>query len=64
MGRKSKASRHVLRDLDMPKGSTVGGVIRGEESILPYRDLQLLPGDKVVVFTLPKAMTKVARIFD
>ncbi|MBP5535807.1 MAG: Trk system potassium transporter TrkA [Bacteroidales bacterium] len=64
VGRKSKASRHVLRDLDMPKGSTVGGVIRGEESILPYRDLQLLPGDKVVVFTLPKAMTKVARIFD
>ncbi|MBR6844557.1 MAG: hypothetical protein IKM79_05605 [Bacteroidales bacterium] len=48
----------------MPVGATIGGVIRGRETMLPSRDLQLAQGDKVVVFTLPQAMSAVARLFD
>jgi Trk K+ transport system NAD-binding subunit len=32
--------------------------------MLPGRDTQLKAGDKVVVFTLPKTMAQVARLFD
>ena len=31
--------------------------------MLPSRELQLKQGDKVVVFSLPKAMGKMARVF-
>jgi hypothetical protein len=42
----------------------VGGIVRGRETLLPSRELQLKQDDKVVVFSLPKAMAKMARLFD
>ena len=64
VGKWSPATRRRLGDLDIPVGATVGGVIRGRETILPSRALQLQQGDKVVVFTLPKAMAAMAKLFD
>lgn len=64
VGKWAPATRKPLGQLDMPEGATVGGVIRGRETLLPNRELQLKQGDKVVVFTLPKAMATVARLFD
>ena len=64
VGKWAPATRKTIGDLNMPQGATIGGVVRGRETILPSRDLQLKHGDKVVVFTLPKAMTAVARLFD
>ena len=64
VGKWAPATRKTIGDLNMPQGATIGGVVRGRETILPSRDLQLKQGDKVVVFTLPKAMTAVARLFD
>lgn len=64
VGKWSPATRKPIGELDLPQGATVGGVIRGRETILPSRDLQLKQGDKVVVFTLPKAMAAMAKLFD
>lgn len=64
VGKHAPATRHTLGELKMPDGATVGGVIRGRETILPSRDLQLQQGDKVVIFTLPKAMAQMAKLFD
>lgn len=64
VGKHAPATRHPLGELKMPDGATVGGVIRGRETILPSRDLQLQQGDKVVIFTLPKAMAQMAKLFD
>lgn len=64
VGKWAPATRKPIGQLDMPEGATIGGVIRGRETILPNRELQLKQGDKVVVFTLPKAMSAVARLFD
>jgi replication-associated recombination protein RarA len=43
---------------------TVGGVIRGRETLLPSRELQLAEGDKVVIFTLPKSMSAMVKLFE
>jgi trk system potassium uptake protein TrkA len=64
VGKHAPATRHTLGELQIPDGGTVGGVIRGRETILPSRDLKLQQGDKVVVFTLPKAMAAMAKLFD
>ena len=64
VGKWAPATRKTIGELTMPQGATIGGVVRGRETILPSRDLQLKQGDKVVVFTLPKAMSAVARLFD
>lgn len=60
---RSTATRKVIRDLDIPYGAIIGGVIRGRETILPTRDTQLMEQDKVVVFTLPKVAERVSRLF-
>ncbi len=64
VGKWSPATRKPIGKLDIPEGATIGGVIRGRETILPNRELQLKQGDKVVLFTLPKAMAAMAKLFD
>ena len=64
VGKWSPATRKPIGGLDIPQGATIGGIIRGRETLLPSRDLQLQQDDKVVVFTLPKAMAAMARLFD
>jgi trk system potassium uptake protein TrkA len=64
VGKWSPATRKPLGDLAIPEGATVGGIVRGRETLLPYRELQLQQGDKVVVFALPKSMAEMAKLFD
>ena len=64
VGKWSPATRKPIGELAIPQGATIGGIIRGRETLLPNRELQLQEGDKVVVFTLPKAMAAMARLFD
>lgn len=64
VGKLAPATRHTIRELSLPQGATIGGIIRGSESILPTRDIQILPHDKVIIFALPKAMNQVAKLFE
>ncbi|MBO7575995.1 MAG: Trk system potassium transporter TrkA [Bacteroidales bacterium] len=64
VGKRAPATRHSIRELGLPKGATIGGIIRGNETIFPTRDTQILAKDKVVVFALPKVVEQVAKIFD
>lgn len=64
VGRRSAATRRPIGALGLPDGATIGGIIRGRETLLPTRDTQLEEKDKVVVFTLPRVMDQVARMFD
>lgn len=64
VGKWAPATRHVIRDLPLPQGATIGGIIRGNESILPTRDTQIKVKDRVVVFALPKVMNMVSKLFE
>lgn len=64
VGKHSSATRVPIGELHLPEGqATIGGIIRGRETLLPTRDTQLQEKDKVVVFALPNVMDKVARLF-
>lgn len=59
------ATRMSIGELHLPEGqATIGGIIRGRETLLPTRDTQLREKDKVVVFALPGAMDRVAKLFN
>ncbi len=60
---RSEASKVPIKELHIPEGAIIGGIIRGRETILPTRDTQLMEQDKVVVFTLPKVADRVSRLF-
>lgn len=52
-----------LKDLGMPRGAIVAGVVRREEGIIPDGDFKLELDDKVIVLALPKDLAKVENIF-
>ena len=64
VGKRAPATKAPLGELEVPEGATMGGVIRGRETLLPSRDLQLAEGDKVVIFTLPKSMSSMVKLFN
>jgi trk system potassium uptake protein TrkA len=59
----SKITKGLVKDLDFPEDANIGGIIRGEEALIVNGETQILPGDKVVVFTLPTAIKKVEKFF-
>ena len=56
-------TRKPIKNLKMPKGAIIGGIVRGEEGYIAVGDFQIKAGDKVVVFALPKAVQKVTALF-
>lgn len=59
----SKITKHELKDVHFPDDATIGGVIRGTETIIAKGDVQIMPGDNVVIFALPTAVKKVIKYF-
>ena len=59
----SLITRKPLKDTDFPKEAIIGGIIRGNESLIAVGDTLIEPYDRVVVFALPKAVKEVDRMF-
>jgi trk system potassium uptake protein TrkA len=51
----------LLRDIKFPKGAIIGAVVRGEEIIIPTGNTIILPGDRVIIFTLTSAIPSVEK---
>lgn len=60
---KSKIIDKPIRKLGFPDSAIIGGVVRGNEGLIPNGDFVIQPGDRVVVFTLLSCLSKVERYF-
>ncbi|MCF8236083.1 MAG: Trk system potassium transporter TrkA [Bacteroidales bacterium] len=59
----SAITKKPLLKQKIPQGAIVGGIVRGNESKIATGDLQIKENDHVVVFTLPKAIGKIEKLF-
>ncbi len=59
----NQITRRPLKELHFPKAALIGGVIRGEESMIPDGNFQLQMDDRVIVFAMPEAIGKMEKIF-
>ncbi len=59
----SKITKAQLKDIDFPMQALIGGVIRDKTGIIARGKTQILPNDKVIVFTLPEAISEVEKLF-
>ncbi len=59
----SAITKHQISEIEIPKGSMVGGYIRGDETYIATGDSKINAGDKVVVFCLPDIALKVEKLF-
>jgi trk system potassium uptake protein len=62
-----QSSRIVGRridEIDLPKGATIGAIVRGEQVLMGHRDLVIEAEDHVIVFVINKSMVhKVEKLF-
>ena len=60
----AKVAGKTLRELHFPKGGIVGLILRGDEIVMHRGDDRIVPGDDVIVFALPEAISDVEKLFD
>ncbi len=51
-----------FKNLPLKKNVLVGGIVRGENFILPSGDSEFLPNDKVLIFTLGNGFTELEQV--
>lgn len=59
----SKVTRKCVKDLGLPKGMTIGGLVRDDEGYLVSGNTQIQAGDSVVVFCHDLDMKKIEKMF-
>jgi trk system potassium uptake protein TrkA len=57
------AAGRSVEGLALPAEALVGGIVRGEEVIVPEPATVLEPGDHVILLALPRALPEVERLF-
>ena len=60
----AKITKSKVKDIGLPKGATIGGLIRKGEGVMVSGDTQILPGDHVVVFCLGMMIKKIENYFN
>ncbi len=63
VGSESPVAGRRMMDIDLPKGSMVGGIVRDMSPILPRRETMIKPGDRIIVFSLPEHINTVENLF-
>ena len=62
--RDSPIAHKTLSELPFPPGGIIGTIMRGEEILIPRGDDMVLPGDEVIIFALPEALSAIEKFFD
>jgi trk system potassium uptake protein len=60
----SRVTRKPIKDLSIPTGAIIGGIVRGKEGIIALGSTQIIENDKVVVFSLPEEINSLSRLFN
>lgn len=59
----TRITKNPVKDLNLPKGVTIGGLIRKGQGMLVTGDTMILPGDHVMVFCLNMMIKKIEKYF-
>lgn len=60
----SKITKKPVKDLGLPHGMTIGGLVRNNEGMLVSGHTQIEPGDSVVVFCHNVDLKKLEKLFN
>ena len=60
----ARVTRTLVKDISLPKGATIGGLVRDDEGVLVTGNTQIMAGDHVVVFCLSSMIKRVEKYFN
>lgn len=56
--RTSRVVGRAVEELELPPGTTIGGVVRGEELLIAHHDLVIEPNDHLILFLVDRAQSR------
>lgn len=59
----AKITKKKIRDLRIPEGTNLGGLVRGSQSMLINGNTQIQAGDRVVAFCVGNDLNKLSGLF-
>lgn len=59
----SAITKDMLKNLKLPKNSTIGGIVRNDKGIVAVGDTQIQAGDRVLVFCGEDTVHKIEKLF-
>lgn len=59
----SAITKAALKDIEFPSNAIVGGIVRGNETIIAVGDTQIEPYDRVAIFALPESVKEIDKFF-
>ncbi len=60
----SSVTRGKIKHLNFPEGAIIGGVVRDNKTFIAVGNTELKAYDRVVVFALPEAISKIGKFFE
>ena len=60
----SPATKRPVKDLNLPSGMIIGGIVRGDKVLIAMGATEVKAYDRVVVFALPSAINKIGAYFN
>jgi trk system potassium uptake protein TrkA len=63
IAKKGKITRKPIRDLRFPPDALIGAVMHDDQMTIPKGDTVIQPDDRVVIFSMPHALTEVEKFF-
>ncbi len=60
----SPATKCKIKELEFPHGAIIGGIVRGDKTFIAVGNFEIKPYDRVVVFALPSAISRIGRFFN
>lgn len=60
----SRITKKPLKHVHFPRSAIVGAVHRNNSVLIPTGDTRIQEGDRVVIFTLPRALAEVEKLFE
>jgi trk system potassium uptake protein TrkA len=59
----ARVAHRPISEIRLPPGGIIGTIIRGEKLIIPRGVDHIIPGDEVIVFALPGALSEIEKFF-
>lgn len=60
----AKITKKIIKELDIPRGATIAGVIRNEKGLIVLGEFQIKANDKVLICCVPDSIKKIEKLFD
>ena len=60
----ARITRNQVKDISLPRGVTIGGLIRDKEAVLVTGNTTIQPGDHVVMFCLEGMIKTIEKFFN